>query len=225
MRIIEEENKSGNISDIVASKDGKILHIESSSGVIVKEINDYVKKGETIISGNIIKSDKYLKGQVESKGLVYAEVWYTVDVSVPLNYTEYVKTSTNYNEYFTYIFGKKITFINDYNLKNIMYNESIAVSKPYLPFIIYKRTTSVYEYVTYSLTEEEAYNLAIKKATEKLTVKLDDDEYIMDKKVLKKTLSSSKMVLKVFFKVYENITEKKEIEKIEYNTDVTKKGS
>ena len=42
-----------------------------------------------------------------------------------------------------------------------------------------------------------------------------NDEYIIDKNVLKKELNSSKMVLRIFFKVYENITEKKEIEKIE----------
>lgn len=225
LRVLEEETTDGNISDIVAKKDGKILHIESSKGVIVKDINDYVKKGETIISGNIIKSDKYLKGQVESIGKVYAEVWYTVDISVPLKYVEYQKINLNYNEYFIYLFGKKITLINDYNIDNIMYKESIAIAKPYLPFKIYKRETSAYKYIETNLTEEEAYNLCIKKATDKIQITLSNDEYIIDKNVLKKELNSSKMVLRIFFKVYENITEKKEIEKIEYNTDITKKGS
>jgi len=225
LRVLENETKEGNISDIVAKKDGKILHIESSRGVVVKDINDYVKKGETIISGNIIKSDKYLKGQVESIGKVYAEVWYTVDISVPLKYVEYQKTGLNYNEYFIYLSGKKLTLINDYNIENVMYKETIAISKPYLPFKIYKRETSAYKYIETNLTETEAYDLCIKKATDKINITLSNDEYIIDKKVLKKELKSSKMVLRIFFKVYENITEKKEIEKIEYNTDITKKGS
>ena len=35
--------------------------------------------------------------------------------------------------------------------------------------------------------------------------RLDKDEYIISKKVLKKEVNSSKIYLEVFFKVYENI--------------------
>lgn len=224
LRIKESDKKKGIISDIVAKKDGLIKHISASAGVIVKEENEYVKKGETIISGNIIKSDKYLKGQVESKGKVYAEVWYTVSASIPFKSTDFVKTDISYNEYYTYLFGKKLTFINQYKFKHTMKEESVYISKVFLPFKIYKSSVDVYEYKTTLLNEFVAYEKAIKDATSKISLILDKDEYIISKKVLKKSVQRSKIELIVFFKVYENITMKKEIDKIEIGTDLTKEG-
>lgn len=223
-RVINNIEKNSTISDIVSSKDALIKHIEYSKGVVLKEINEYVKKGEVIITGNIIKSDKYLKGQVRSIGNVYGEVWYTVEVTVPYNYTEYINKNYSYNHYLIKLFGKEITLINKYNLDNIMYEESVVIDKPYLPFKVYKRNTSLYEYKTVNLTKEEAYDKALDLATSKVSLRLKDGEYIIGKKVLKKHYKSSKIVLEVFFKVYERISLEKEIEKIEVGTDISKKG-
>ena len=66
------EEKDSTPSSIVASKDGRILHINSTSGTELKEINDYVKKGDILISGNIFKGDK-VTNQVKAEGLIYAE--------------------------------------------------------------------------------------------------------------------------------------------------------
>ena len=105
-----------------------------------------------------------------------------------------------------------------------MYEESVVIDKPYLPFKVYKRTTSLYEYKTVNLTKEEAYDKALDLATSKVSLRLKDGEYIIGKKVLKKHYKSSKIVLEVFFKVYERISLEKEIEKIEVGTDISKKG-
>ena len=222
-RVMVLPKKEEVISDIIASNDGIIKHIESSSGVILKDVDDYVKKGEVIITGNIIKSDKYLKGQVPSIGKVYAEVWYTVDTYIPYKYKEYLKTGREYNEYYTIIFDKKITLINKYNLKNILYEDNLFIEKPYLPFKIYKRHITEYYYKDISLTKKEAYNLGLTKSDDKIKMLLKNDEYIIDKKVLKKDSTSSKMVLRVFYKVYKNITSIKEIEKRQLGIDITKK--
>ena len=60
-------------------------------------------------------------------------------------------------------------------------------------------------YKEYSINEEEALNLALKRSEEKIKNKLSKDEYIISKKVLKKEVNYSKMYVEVFFKVYENI--------------------
>lgn len=223
-RVNKTKTPKKKISSIVASKDTVIKHIEYSSGVVLKEVNDYVKKGEVIISGNIIKSDKYLKAQVQSKGKVYGEVWYKVKVSVPFNYIEYKETGVKYNEYYIKLFNKKITLINKYNLKNIMSEESVYIEKPYLPFKIYQNKVREYKYFKKVLTEDEAYTKATYLAEQKIKDKLKDGEYIIDKKVLKKQRSSSKISIEIFFKVYESVSLEKEIEEIEVGTDISKKG-
>ena len=57
---------------------------------------------------------------------------------------------------------------------------------------------------TYS--EKEALNEALKLAKNKIEKNLDEKEYIISQKKLKVDARNSKIVVDVFFKVYENIT-------------------
>lgn len=203
---------------IVAKKDGVIKNITVKNGMPLKELNDFVKKGEVIISGNIIKGEDEVKGTVKANGKVYGEVWYLVNVEVPYVHTEYVKKNKSFNNYFIEIFGKKMSLINYYNLDEYKVGEKEEVEKFYLPFKVFKQKVSEYEYINIKLDKKEAYNKAITLSEKKIKNKLSSDEYIIDKKVLKKEYFRSKINLEVFFKVYENITAYSELEKI-------KKGS
>ena len=62
-----------------------------------------------------------------------------------------------------------------------------------------------------SLSEKETYNEAIKRADKIINDKLDTDEHIIERKVLKNNSYSSKIVLELFYRVYEDITEYKEV--------------
>ena len=53
----------------------------------------------------------------------------------------------------------------------------------------------------------------IKLATKKLEDRLDEQSMILSKKVLKKALKNSKIIVEIFFKVRENITDYKKISK------------
>lgn len=200
-------------SDIVASKDGKILFITSSRGIKLKDKNDYVKKGEVLISGNIMKDDEVIY-QVSSKGKVYAEVWYTVNITVPFNYIEYVDTNKVINHYYLDVFGHKFTLTGKYESNNTINNTKLILDKPYLPFKLYKEEKRKYEYKEFNINEEEAYKEAIKRSDNKIQNMLDSDEYIISKNVLKKEVFSSKIKLEVFYKVYENIGITSNIESI-----------
>lgn len=197
-----EENKHTNI---IASKDGLIKYIKSSNGVKLKDINDYVKKGEVLISGSIIKGEDTLIKEVEAKGEVYAEVWYKVNITIPFNYVEYVDTGKKINHYYLDIFNKKFTLIGKYDSNNTMNTKKLVLDKPYLFFKLYKETKDIYEYKEFKINEETAYEEAIKRSENKIKSKLNSNEYIISKKVLKKEVFRSKMKVEVFFKVYENI--------------------
>ncbi len=215
-RIKEKElDLNEEASDIVARKDGKILYIVSESGTKLKDINDYVKKNDILISGNITKGDDVIY-QVKSKGKVYAEVWYSVNITVPFNYTEYVNTGKIINHYYLDIFNYKFTLLGKYNSNNVIRNKSLLLNKPYLPFKLYKEEISVYEYKDFKISEQEAYEEAIKRSENKIKKSLSDDEYIISKKVLKKEVFSSKIKLEIFFKTYENIGMNLKIEKKEF---------
>ena len=214
-RVKKERNDEEKIlNDVIASKDGKILSIVVENGVKAKDINDYVKKGDILISGNVVKNEDtvYL---TNAKGKVYAEVWNTVNITIPFNYIEYVNTGRKVNHYYLDMFNHKFTLIGKYNNPNVIKTKSIILDKPYLPFKLYKEEMKIYKYKEFNISVDEAYNEAIKRSEEKIKQTLNDDEYIISKKVLKKEVFSSKIKLEIFFKIYQNIGMNKEIEEKE----------
>ncbi len=213
-RVKNKDNKSDNTpKDIIASKDGLIKYIASTSGVKLKDVNDYVKKGEVLITGNIIKGEDTLITQVEAKGEVYAEVWYIVNITIPFNYVEYVETGKTINHYYLDIFNKKFTLTGKYDSNNTMNTKELVLDKPYLFFKLYKETKKEYKYKEFKIDENIAYEESLKRSENKIKNKLKDNEYIISKKVLKKEVFRSKMNMEVFFKVYENIGVTSNIEK------------
>ena len=73
----------------------------------------------------------------------------------------------------------------------------------------------IFEYKEFHINENEAYKEAIKRSDDKIKDMLDVDEYILSKKVLKKEVFSSKIIIEVFYKVYENIAKESRILKKE----------
>lgn len=224
-----KENKKDEINDsyptnIVALKDGIIKHINSISGTKVKNVGDYVKKGEVIISGVIVKNDE-VKDLIASKGEVYAETWYKIGITIPYNYVEYIKTNKVVNRYYLEMFGYEFTLTGKYDKTNVISEKKLIMDKPYLFFKLYKETKYLYEYKKYSLTEQESYNEALKRADLKIKNILDDKEYVISKKVLKKSPFRSKIYIEVFYKVYENIADTKRIKDMGENYGINNQRS
>ena len=207
-------------SDIVAEKDGVIKHIVVHRGSKVIDNEDYVKKGDILISGNIIKNENVID-KVHSEGVIYAETWKTVNISIPFKRIDYVYKKT-INHYYLDIFGHKFTISGKYDSDNTINKKSIVLDKPYLFFKLYKEEKKIYDYNEVILNKEEAYNEALNRSIDVINKKLSSDEYIISKKVLKKEVKRSKINLEVFFKVYEKIGVTSEIQDIgeengEYN--------
>ena len=203
-RVKNNTSKNNEPWDIVASKDGLIKHVVVYSGTKMKSENDYVKKGEVIVSGNIIK-DENIVDSVASSAEVYAEVWYVAKVSIPFEYNKRVKTGKVINRYYFNINNKEFTLIGKYNGGNYESEKSIILDKIYLPFKLYKEKMILYENNSIKLDYNSAYNEGIKICEEEIKKNLRDGEYIISKKTLKKDVNSSKMYLEVSFDVYEHI--------------------
>ena len=84
-RKMKSEEKNYTYQDIVSSKSAIIMKMEVFEGEIVKRKNDFVKKGDVIISGRIMKGNEVSK-IVKASGQIYGEVWYNIKVEHPIIY-------------------------------------------------------------------------------------------------------------------------------------------
>ncbi len=209
-RIIPNNEESYEQQNVVASKSAVIKKIIAKSGEVVKDINTYVNKGDIIISGNIYLNEE-VKDIVKADGIVYGEVWYNVKVEYPYIYSE-IKEKNNYQDvYVLKIFDKEIEFtFNKFKDKKI--EENIILQNNILPIYLVKQRQQELETISLLLTSEEAKDKAIEEAIKKMNEKLDSDEKVIDYKVLNFNVEDDKVILDVFFTVYENITGYSKIE-------------
>ena len=214
VKVIERFNnkseESNDFKDIVASKDGYIRKIYSRKGQLMKNIDDYVKKGEVIISGNIFRNEK-VAGKVKANGKVYAEVWYIVKASKNLNYIEKEEQAKGQEDL--------ELKINDYKMNIISIPRKISFEKKSVLFKNNTFSLSLIKKKKYTLKKKkykykDLQNALENKAKYELNKTLKKDEYIISQKTLKKYIKNGKMNIEVFFRCYEDIAEERKIQEI-----------
>ncbi len=219
-RKLNEDEKTYPKQDIVAKKSGIIRSVKSSEGVILKNVNDYVKKGDVIISGTIMDTyGENVKAIVSAKGSAYAEVWYTVSMEMPLIYNKTTFTNKQKRVYKIQFLNNKISLFDFNKYKNYEEESKVLLESRLLPIKFLK----VKEYETRGedsvFLPEEALIKANQIAKEKIESTLKKDEYIIDQKNLKFYQKDSKIVLEIFFSVCERIDTTKEIKESEIIKD------
>lgn len=214
-----EERKRNNIekdnikNDVVAAKSAIVKKIDVVNGVSLKKVNDYVNKGEVVISGNIFLNEN-LKDIVDAKGSVYGEVWYKVRVTYPYHYKEEKETG-NQNKVYTFKFlNKRFELFNKTPYKEKKIEEKVLWKDNLLPISLTLENQKEISYKENLYLEEEALLKAEDKAVEKMKKSLDKDEYIIDNKTIKVNKKESEIEIEVFFSVYENITKYTKVKEI-----------
>ena len=206
-RIITDTSKDDLVCNLVAAKSGIINDIKVEQGEALVNINDYVKEGDILVTG-VINYNEETKRTTCASGEIYATTWYTVDVKIPFEYSEYEET------------GKKkynIVWENDGNKKQILrerfdsYNSYLKNILKVFDFNLYVETEMETKKITKTYTEDEAIEVGINKAIENVKIKLGEKDEIIDKKVLKKVVNNSTMDIEVFVIVKELISTQEEI--------------
>ena len=197
---------------IIAKKSGIITKVEAQNGVILKKKNDYVNKGDILISGDIIK-DETVKGQVVAKGVVHAETWYKVSAEYPLYYKQTIYLDEIKNNVIFKVFNKEYALRKNY-AKSHLEKEIKIVNSKIFPFEISMEKQRKTKTVKQKLSVEEARKKAIELTTSKIKARLKSDEYIISKKTLNFYAKDSKIVMDIFYKVYENITDYSNVDEI-----------
>ena len=211
-RLIKDNKVDNEVRDIVAKKDAMILNIEAETGEIVRKKYEYVRKGDTIVSGTI-KNKEDEVSKVKAEGKVYGEVWYSVTVELPKKYYEEKKTGKTSKALTLRIANKKISVPFSKDNKSYISEDSPIIEKNLIPIRLVLETKHEIEIIDKEYNMDNSSSEAIKLATKKLEDHLDEQSMILSKKVLKKTLKNSKIIVEIFFKVRENITDYKKISK------------
>jgi similar to stage IV sporulation protein len=204
-RKIINNNINNEYQDIVAGKNGVIKYIESSNGDIVKNINDYVAKNEVVISGKIMNKDNVVN-MTKAIGKVYAEVWYKSIVEYPLIYNEEYKTLNKKTAYYFKIVTNNFALWDYKPYKNKLKTTKKLIYNKLLPIEIIKENQQEIRVIKRIYSKEEAIEKAKDLAYEKMKTKLTDNEKILSQKTLKIEQKSSRIIVEIFFKVYEDIS-------------------
>lgn len=202
-RVKNKEVKETEPRNIVASKNGMITRIVAETGEVVTKKNNYVNKGDILISG-LIKNNDNIVSKVSAKGKVYAEVWYKVSLNLPLTYNEEKRTGNN-----KYVL--EINFLNnDIELtsldpyKNYKSKKNIIWKHNLLPISLSFTKKSEVELININFEDDldSVYSLA----SDKLKKRLGSDIKVIEQKVLKKEKNTDKMDIDIFYKIEEDIT-------------------
>ena len=194
--------------NIVAGKDAFILEIQADVGEVVKKKYDYVKKGDIVISGIIHNKEEEVSRKCAT-GKIYGEVWYKVNLEIPMEYKEEIVTGKEKNTFEINFLNKNISLFN--NFKTYKKNSTFLIGSNLLPislnFTKYLETdVKMYKYNLFNV-DDYALELASKKIKNKLGTRGE----VVSKKVLKKSIKKSKIIIEVFVKVKEDITDSVEI--------------
>ncbi len=196
--------------DIVSTKNATIAAIYATEGEVVKRKNDYVKKGDVLISGKIMKGEEVVK-IIKASGKIYGEVWYNIKVEYPLIHQSKIETGKKRDIYKVKFLDYSLSLFDFYPFKAKISNYSDIVVNPLIPFkiVLDKQREVTAEDEIY--TDSEALIIAENQASEKMEEYLLEDEHVISKRKLKYYVENQTLYLQMFFKVYENIGEPRSI--------------
>ncbi|MBR3898447.1 MAG: sporulation protein YqfD [Bacilli bacterium] len=195
--------------DIIAKKPGIIKKVIANHGEIVKDMDDYVEKGEVIISGDLIFNNE-IKGREKADGKVYAEIWYTTKTEYPLVIDKVKKTGRIKNVYGIKFINNLYKFSLNKSKVKIISEKTIASNK-IIPLKLVKFKEEETKTISQVLTYDEAIEKAKEASIKEIKSKLKKPEYIIRSSYLKSNVNNSTIEVEMFFAVYEDITDYREI--------------
>ncbi len=243
IKIVEADLKPDIIPEeeycnLIATKEGLIVKVTAQNGTPLVKEGDLVTKGSVLVGGWL--EGKYTGMRyVHANGEVQAKVWYSQKVEVPLKQVKKVKTGNEENKYSVKINNFEINLSKGVSkFKNY---DTIETSKKlklfsdfYLPIEINTKTYQEYEEQEVIYTVEEAKQIGIEQAKQKLEEQIANaqqventeqttntgqiqneeqtinEQQILDKQVITKQVGDA-IEVEVIYEVLENIATKEKL--------------
>ena len=213
-RIMSKIKKDNKYQNIVAKKDAIIHDMNVKSGQIVKNRNDYVKKGDVIVSGYVYLNEN-IKDTVKAEGDIYGETWYKIKIDYPLKYFNKEKTNKK-NKVIVFSFiNKEIQLFNFNKYRKYEKTNKVIIKNKMLPFGINYQLQEELKIEKENNTKEEAIKKAVDYTITDIKKRLKEKEYVKDYKIIASSSDNDKVSLEIFVSLIENITDYMEIEKYE----------
>lgn len=208
--IINEED----FCNIVASKDAQIVKVSAQNGIPAVETDDIVTKGDILIAGWI--EGKYTGTRyMHAEGEVKAKVWYTEKIQLPLKQVIAGDTGNIEKKYkikinnFTINLFKTLSKFEKYDTIETC-NQIKIFSNFYLPIELIKITNTEKREDKITYGPEEAKQIAIDKACEKIENELDSNPEVLQK-YINTYVNNDYVEAEVTYEVLENIGTKEKI--------------
>lgn len=205
---LPEKEQLLNPRHLVAKKKAVIFDLFVEKGQPMVRPNDFVNKGDLLVSGFIGREDS--TQVVAAKGQVYGEIWYKSYVSVPLKNLFETLTGERKKTHYLSVFEFDIPI---WGLGKHTFTQFEQVEKTY-PIQIFNFTLPI-EYknvewlekqeITRDYSKEDAIHIAKEMAKEELRKKIPKDATIKGEKVLHESVDNGKVELNIHFQVIEDI--------------------
>ncbi|SER70508.1 sporulation protein YqfD [Salipaludibacillus aurantiacus] len=211
--IVEEKQRSGP-AHLVAARKAVIHDLFVEKGKPMVEPNQFVKKGEILVSGLIGKEDNYKR--VAAEGRVRGESWYKVNVKVPLNLAVETVTGEIQRKHALKLWDMRIPFWGFKGLKSDNIYEDTLVKKwePFgfrLPLAYEIRNQYDLLEVEERRAKEKAAAIAKEEAVKTLLQRFSEEAEIIDEKVLHQTVEGGKVKVLLHFRVIDDIAVKQPV--------------
>lgn len=194
---IKEENESSDTKNIVASMDGEIKKIYTTSGTAVVKEGDIVKRGDIlIIPQQGIEGGEY---EVKAVGEVTANTFYEKTIELQIDGEKEERTGEIDSDIYLEIMGKKIYLKKP--TKEFSKYDKIESKGKFVNRNVY------YEKIDKSIVEDKdsIINNAVELMGKSINKEISKQSKIVDKIVTTEDLGEGKIRLKVLFVVEQNI--------------------
>lgn len=212
-RKLNEETKQFQYQSIVSKKNAVLVQVDALRGEKVKNVNDYVTKGDTVISGYITLPNNTQVATM-AEGTVYGEVWYQVNVDYPIVYQETNLTGKSKNVYVIHFFDKRISLFDFNQYRSFQSKDKVLVSSNLLSLSLVREKQFEAEVKDEVYTEDIARNNAIDYIKQKLMKDNEDIVKIKDVKILTTSSDEDSIQFKLFVRAIEDIGEVVTIQEI-----------
>jgi similar to stage IV sporulation protein len=201
------EKKTG-VRHLVAKKKAVITDMFVEEGQPLVSVNDYVTKGQILVSGFIGKDGQ--TKTVPARGKIFGETWYKSTVVLPLQSTFQVFTGKYYEKH--YLSFKNLSLpVWGFKKPTFSHYEIEQQKKPFrfwrweLPLFYERVIYREKEKVERNYSWEEAFQKAKEIARKELLSQLEDDASIKGEKILHQAKENGKVRLEMHYQVIENI--------------------
>ncbi len=196
--------------DLIANKDGLIKFFQVTHGIPLIEQNQYVKKGQVLVTGNLrYRNQDESEFYIPASGEVYAEVWYTKTIVVPkkTSVTEYTG-NISLEKRFS-LFGLDFT----YKPSKIKYdNYDKDISYEYLKIFSYKIPIGVKKIhylekddIINVYDESTALDYAVSTIRYQMSQQFKEEDKILSIECINQNEDEDNYYYKIFVRTYENI--------------------